>query len=468
DGEPEGVCRVSEAPYSFGSDNISYFCDSEGGSSGSPIISALTHRVVALHHTASTECRTGNHGVRMDLIYPEIAGLLPACSFAPDLVWESQQVHDGPGIGNSSGFADPGETIRLSVSVRNRGTSTASAVSGVLSTTNPLVTVTDDTAAFPDIADGAVGATLDPHFELAFSSEIACGTRVPLRLDLTTAQGSFALDLELEVGENFGGAVYYTASDVPQDIPDYDPTGIRSTIDVPDNFTLVDVFVQPLITHTYAGDLTVDLTSPANTTVRLHAQTGWSRDGLDDDYDRDVPADGPGAMSDFDLENSAGTWTLDVVDNGPFDWGSLDAWTLELHQADDFVCQPLGGPSTTPGEPSWVQNGAAPLLVTGYDPGSGQVSITFDTACDTADTAAYSGSLAGVASYAWDDVACGLGTSGSASFNPGAGSRFFVIVGQSASAEGSYGRSSAPAERPEASGFGACDLPQDLSNACDR
>jgi hypothetical protein len=42
-----------------------------------------------------------------------------------------------------------------------------------------------------------------------------------------------------------------------------------------------------------------------------------------------------------------------------------------------------------------------------------------------------------------------------------------VIVANDAVAEGSYGTDGAGAERPEAVGVGACDLPQALASRCD-
>jgi len=72
----------------------------------------------------------------------------------------------------------------------------------------------------------------------------------------------------------------------------------------------------------------------------------------------------------------------------------------------------------------------------------------------------------------WTGAFCDLGTSGSATFDPGdpnPGELFyFAVVGQGASSEGSYGRSSDDLERPEATEVGICDLPQDLGANCRR
>ena len=66
--------------------------------------------------------------------------------------------------------------------------------------------------------------------------------------------------------------------------------------------------------------------------------------------------------------------------------------------------------------------------------------------------------------------ACGLGTTGSATYDPGAvgASQFFysVVVGQNATFQGSFGRGTSGAERPEAVGVGLCDQAQRLNVIC--
>ncbi len=73
-----GSCRVDASPYA-GNDptsDIAYYCDTTNGSSGSPVLSGDTHKVVAIHHFGG--CL--NSGVRMDRIYSQISGLLGTCS----------------------------------------------------------------------------------------------------------------------------------------------------------------------------------------------------------------------------------------------------------------------------------------------------------------------------------------------------------------------------------------------------
>jgi lysyl endopeptidase len=73
-GDKAGNCAVIDnnyTGYAAGSD-VSYLCDTEGGSSGSPVISRKTNKVVALHHFGGCP----NSGVRADLLAAKLARYL--------------------------------------------------------------------------------------------------------------------------------------------------------------------------------------------------------------------------------------------------------------------------------------------------------------------------------------------------------------------------------------------------------
>lgn len=74
DADSGGSCAVADPQahgYGWFTD-VSYYCDTQGGSSGSPVLTRDRHRVVALHHLGGCP----NSGVRIDLIRDRIAARL--------------------------------------------------------------------------------------------------------------------------------------------------------------------------------------------------------------------------------------------------------------------------------------------------------------------------------------------------------------------------------------------------------
>ncbi|WP_129840733.1 S8 family serine peptidase [Streptomyces sp. RFCAC02] len=99
-----------------------------------------------------------------------------------------------------------------------------------------------------------------------------------------------------------------------------DNSTAESTIDVSGVGTLTGVFQAEIhITHTWVGDLTVELTAPDGTSLVLRDQTGGSAENIDTVYTLN------GAGIDAD-----GTWTLAVTDNASLDEGTLDSWSLQF------------------------------------------------------------------------------------------------------------------------------------------
>jgi hypothetical protein len=109
----------------------------------------------------------------------------------------------------------------------------------------------------------------------------------------------------------------------PLAIPDADPAGVRSEIQVREmtSTCALETRVTVDIRHPYRGDLVVGLTSPSGERVVLHARQGGSADDL---RLADLPVGLPGAN---------GPWTLDVSDRAARDEGMLERWVL------DFSCR---------------------------------------------------------------------------------------------------------------------------------
>ena len=112
------------------------------------------------------------------------------------------------------------------------------------------------------------------------------------------------------------------------DIPDAG-TAVLSTIEINDDGTIKDLRVQVRISHTFVGDLRVDLIAPDSTGIVLHNQTGGGTDNLVKTWSvQDTPALRP-------LLNRSirGTWQLRVTDTFRFDQGRLEEWRIAARVA---------------------------------------------------------------------------------------------------------------------------------------
>lgn len=148
-------------------------------------------------------------------------------------------------------------------------------------------------------------------------------------------------------------------------IPDNNLTGITNSMTIAPDFAIASVQVSVNITHTWRGDLSVDVAHGA-TTVRLHNHTGSSADNIVGTYPTTLtPA---ASLNAFNGQSSAGTWSLTAIDNASTDTGTLNQWCLTLAGASDTSAtvgvDPSSLPQTLEFAPVWpnpVRSGHATL-----------------------------------------------------------------------------------------------------------
>lgn len=111
-------------------------------------------------------------------------------------------------------------------------------------------------------------------------------------------------------------------------IPDNIIGGIERSLNVVDGGQLDRIQVEIDITHTYIGDLLVELVSPSNTRVLLHNRTGGSANNIIKTY---TGVNTPNLQV-LRGEPINGLWKLYVSDRASADQGKLNRWALKLMQ----------------------------------------------------------------------------------------------------------------------------------------
>ncbi|MBW4473372.1 MAG: S8 family serine peptidase [Stenomitos rutilans HA7619-LM2] len=109
-------------------------------------------------------------------------------------------------------------------------------------------------------------------------------------------------------------------------IPDNNPQGATSTIQITDAGTVRSLQVSVTIDHSFLGDLQISLTSPANQTVLLQSRNLGRSTRLQTTYTLQTTT----LLRRFLNQSAQGSWKLRVVDAAEGDTGTLNNWSLTL------------------------------------------------------------------------------------------------------------------------------------------
>jgi subtilisin-like proprotein convertase family protein/subtilisin family serine protease len=118
-------------------------------------------------------------------------------------------------------------------------------------------------------------------------------------------------------------------------IPDNNPTGVRDAIAFTEAGRIARMGVTVDVSHTFIGDLVVQLTSPSGRVVTLHNRSGGNADNLARTY---TLADTP-QLGSLAGDVLAGQWRLAVVDAAPADVGRLNRWELDAAVAEQSAAE---------------------------------------------------------------------------------------------------------------------------------
>ncbi len=109
-------------------------------------------------------------------------------------------------------------------------------------------------------------------------------------------------------------------------IPDNLDSGISDAIVIAASGVVQRILVNVNITHTFIGDLMVELAAPSGIREKLHTRQGGSLDELTTIFD----SNHPGELTAMIGQPMQGTWTLHVSDRAGIDTGTLLTWEISI------------------------------------------------------------------------------------------------------------------------------------------
>ncbi|MEZ4742181.1 MAG: proprotein convertase P-domain-containing protein [Bdellovibrionota bacterium] len=240
-------------------------------------------------------------------------GTRPLCWFHPrlNLSVANDRLSMSEMNGNGNDVWEPGETFALNLPLVNN---LLAAIAGAqLSITRGEITVTE---AYPTIEAGASAYAVNP-IQITAPAEAQCGEQMGLVTKVSVNNWENVSNLSITLGE---GRIEEVENTTRVAIPDNDRAGVTSSVLGTSNISATKAFVALDITHTYIGDLKVELISPAGNSYVIHNNEG----GGDDNIKKTVEVS-------LSNESISGSWKLKVVDSAAQDNGTLNSWGLTFN-----------------------------------------------------------------------------------------------------------------------------------------
>ena len=404
----------------------------------------------------------------------------------------------GPGDGD--GFWDSGETVQFGVTLKNDGIGALTGVTARVTALTPGVVMIQDTASFADLAPGATGSSIDPHFSVLLPESVACEAELAFAVEVTANEGDWNEPFAQPIGSVLPGGGIALSEDFAAGIPG--------------DWTIVDGSSDG---WTWFGDDVSDPEGCGNPDPKPPMQDGWA--SVDSDCAGSVGMDEELITPVIDL---SAAWTASVefdhfFDRYQLELGDVDvrssltggAWvnvarynatnTNPTHEAYDLTawtagasdvqlrfryhganfewywfvdnvvvsftaegsCETLVCPAE-PGAP-WPVPG---LSVARMDPAGGRLMLSWDDRCGPVAAKVLYGPLDQVASLTPSGHVCALANPHLLDPSPG-GDLWFIVIGEDgAGVESSWGTSS-DGERNGLSASGTCgSTVKDITAVC--
>lgn len=311
---------------------------------------------------------------------------------APGLDVQNVAVDDS--IGNNNGAIDPGETVKITVTLTNPWRSASKNVASATSTLTTAtagVTITDGTSNFGAIP--AQGSAAGDTFQFSVPLAASCGQSLRFTITSTSSLGVKAVDFGFRVGapSGTGAPITYTRTPgAPLAIQDNRPRGTIDSQTITDDFEIADLnFRVDSLPHTFPGDVTVGFKAPNGYGVDLITFIGGAVAGggdgdnltnmvIDNQAVGDMllatnaqapytgswlpianspswpvlgfgPQEPVGELNKMNGASTLGTWRILASDQAAVDTGTLNSWSL-IVTPRAFACSPVLGPTATAGQ----------------------------------------------------------------------------------------------------------------------
>jgi len=113
-----------------------------------------------------------------------------------------QRVTVSDPAGNNNGIADPGETVDLIITLRNSGSLAASNTQAVIYTSNPYITIIDNSANYGTINPSDTARNTSDVFTIGISPAAPIGLRVDFDMYITANSGAYndTLNFSITIG----------------------------------------------------------------------------------------------------------------------------------------------------------------------------------------------------------------------------------------------------------------------------
>jgi subtilisin-like proprotein convertase family protein len=297
---------------------------------------------------AGTDRDTGA-GIVMAHAALQAAGAVPQAVLSAGTPVKAQVSGDG------DAFVENNETWNLTIPLTNTGGANATAISAVLTTSTPGVTITSPNSTYPDLAVGASGNNVTP-FSFHVGAAASCGASIQFTLTVTYSGGASpqTFDFTIKTGSPGTPMTFsFTGPAVP--IPDSagaNTPGTPAFASLPVSGLTGNVFDVNFsidgtacnatagsttvgLDHTFVNDLQLNLISPDSTSVVVINRT----DGGGNNFCQTVLDDEGGGAPIQGVATASAPFTGNFTPNSPLAafQGVAPNGTWQLEAQDFFV-----------------------------------------------------------------------------------------------------------------------------------